>query len=138
MGIFVSCDQCGYQERFREGKGMFGWAGFENLKLFLNSRQLKRIAKIIGNLTVTECDINMATYLCHHCGSLNERLDYDLIFGKKGHYSPPHNCSKCRNLLIEKIDLKEFVNAESDGDVRTFSCPKCRHSPLAIGMFLWD
>lgn len=140
MGIIVECDQCGYSDSFTQGKGMEGWGGIENLEKFLNKKQFKKITEILGNLSVSGCDISMATYLCHHCSTLNERLDYHIWLQPNGDYRPGHRCSKCSKLLIEKIDLEALVDGDSalGGLNRFCACPQCRHSLRAVGLFDWD
>lgn len=119
---------------------MEGWGGYENLPKFLNKRAYEKLQKLIGELKVSSCDINMATYLCHHCGMLNERLNYEICFHPIGAYHSSHRCSKCRRSLIKRTDLSKISNGSvNDGGLKlTLLCPQCGDPLHETCRINWD
>ena len=153
MAMDVTCNQCGYNERFFIGSG-FNYdpnsifhGDMTNLRMtVIDPVERLRVRDIIfshPNAYVPHSD--SCIYRCPYCHKLYGKYYFKILYGDES-YSPSYVCSRCE-CKLERLDCNGW-EIFTDGQFQVFHsrkqplklwCPNCIHGPLELsdGHFDW-
>ncbi len=127
-GMSVICQNCGKEEIYMLGIGMF-FSSLENALYMAAPRpKRKRIQEILSSCKLPISDYEYKLYTCPRCNTLYNRFYVNIYDNDISVYESKFKCGKCRKKLIE-----------AKKGIHNYNCSFCGRNALKIKQeLLWD